>query len=412
MATSRQEIADRVNILLPMPTPGGETGEALRSGGEGEWGAAEYARARAAAAELEQREPSPAPADEAMAHAVLRAMASSNELRGAMAVAAAQATEEEEEVGYVSLADLDRVGPPHGVPLFIPEIGVLSVPAPLDGAAAIQATAQTVHPAMRAEPAVLYSIVAPLATADTIGCTPVAFLSDAVAEDQPAQWLEAALEMSAAAQAVPWGVARVNAPHAWARGCRGQGIRVAVVDTGVGPHIDLAPPVASATFVPGSTSANDDNGHGTHVAGTIAALDNATGVVGVAPRALLLRAKVLNRNGSGSDTQVAAGIVWAVNNGARIINLSLGGGFSAVIQRALSFARQRRVAICAAAGNNSTPTQCAPLIYPARDPLCIAVAATDAGNRKAAFSCCGPELDLAAPGSTSCRRSRATPTVS
>jgi subtilisin len=166
----------------------------------------------------------------------------------------------------------------------------------------------------------------------------------------------------------------------------------------VGPHIDLAPPVASATFVPGSTSANDDNGHGTHVAGTIAALDNATGVVGIAPRALLLRAKVLNRNGSGSDTQVAAGIVWAANNGARIINLSLGGSFSAVTQRALSFARQRRVAICAAAGNNSTPTRCAPIIYPARDPLCIAVAATDAGNRKAAFSCCGPELDLAAPG--------------
>jgi subtilisin len=90
--------------------------------------------------------------------------------------------------------------------------------------------------------------------------------------------------------------------------------------------------------------------------------------------------------------------VWAANHGARIINLSLGGGFSATIQRALIFARSRRVAICAAAGNNSTPTTCAPVIYPARDPLCIAVAATDPANRKAVFSCCGAELDVAAPG--------------
>ena len=251
---------------------------------------------------------------------------------------------------------------------------------------------------MRAEPAIMYRVVSWLATADGIGSTPVAFPADTVADDEPPEWLEAALEIGTTAQLVPWGIARVNAPRAWARGFRGQGIRVAVVDTGVGPHIDLAPPVASATFVPGSTSANDDNGHGTHVAGTIAALDNAAGVVGVAPRALLLRAKVLDRNGSGSDTQVAAGIVWAANSGARVINLSLGGGFSTAIQRALAFARSRRAAICAAAGNNSTPTSCAPVIYPARDPLCIAVAATDTANHKAVFSCCGAELDVAAPG--------------
>jgi subtilisin family serine protease len=396
MTIAKQEIADRVNILLPMPTPGGPAAAALLSGADSEWGPAKYTEARAAAAAFDEQEISTEPADYELARAVLRAVAGSAELRGAMTAAGAQTFGD--AVECVSLGDLDGVGPPHEMAFFIPEIGVLSVPAPTDGAPAIQAAAQTVHPDMRAEPAILYRVVSPLATADAIGSTPVAFPSDAVADEEEPIWLEAALEVGTAAQLVPWGIVRVNAPRAWARGFRGQGIRVAVVDTGVGPHIDLAPPVASATFVPGSTSANDDNGHGTHVAGTIAALYNATGVVGTAPRALLLRAKVLDRNGSGSDTQVAAGIVWAANNGARIINLSLGGGFSTAIQRALVFARSRRVAICAAAGNNSTPTSCAPVIYPARDPLCIAVAATDAANRKAVFSCCGPELDLSAPG--------------
>ena len=147
--------------------------------------------------------------------------------------------------------------------------------------------------------------------------------------------------------------------------------------------------MASATFVPGTNSANDDQGHGTHVAGTILARQNGIGVVGVAPRAHLMRAKVLSRTGSGTDAQVAAGIVWAVNNGARIINLCLGSAASsAVIDRAVAYARSRRVAICAAAGNESTPTRCAPVIFPARNPLCIAVAATDERNRKAVFSCC------------------------
>jgi subtilisin family serine protease len=393
MAHAKQEIADRVNILLPMPS---DEGSSLLSGVDGEWGAGEYAEARIAAAALDERELSIEPAEYELARAVLQAVAGNADLRGAMTAAGVRTSGD--EVDCISLADLDGVGPPHGMPFFIPEIGVLSVPAAADAVKSVEAAAKSVHPDVRAEPAIVYRVVSPLATAEAIGTTPVALPSDEVDAEEPAEWLEAALEVGTAAQLAPWGIARVNAPRAWARGFRGQGIRVAVVDTGVGPHLDLAPPVASATFVPGSTSANDDNGHGTHVAGTIAALDNATGVVGVAPRATLLRAKVLDRSGSGSDTQVAAGIVWAANNGARIINLSLGGGFSTAIQRALVFARGRRAAICAAAGNNSTPTRCAPAIYPARDPLCIAVAAIDAANRKAVFSCCGPELDLAAPG--------------
>jgi subtilisin len=400
VAGHSEQTRDRVNILLPVAAFESDNAVGLKRGGpDGQWGKEDYASARMAAEELESLDLAPEDADAGLVQEVLRALAGHDQMRGAMAAAGMDVTAE--SASYVTPADLEGVGPPPGMPLYVPENGLLSVPAVGGGAQAVQAAVQRVRDGIQAEPALVYRAISAALTVEATGQDALAYPAEQVSdgEVEPEQaWFEAALELGAAAQVVPWGVARVNAPRAWALGFRGQGIRVAVVDTGVGPHIDLAPPLASATFVPGSTSANDNNGHGTHVAGTVAALYNTTGVVGVAPRAQLLRAKVLDRNGTGSDAQVAAGFVWAANHGARIINLSLGGGFSATIQRALIFARSRRVAICAAAGNNSTPTTCAPVIYPARDPLCIAVAATDPANRKAVFSCCGAELDVAAPG--------------
>jgi hypothetical protein len=116
----------------------------------------------------------------------------------------------DEGVDCISLADLDGVGPPHGMPFFIPEIGVLSVPAPADAVQSLEAAAQSVHPDVPAEPAIVYRVVSPLATADAIGTTPVALPSDAVDAEEPAEWLEAALEVGTAAQLVPVGSRRAG----------------------------------------------------------------------------------------------------------------------------------------------------------------------------------------------------------
>ena len=372
----------------------------------------EYTEARAAAEQFEAETRGDVfpeyETDPNQIRAILGRLAGRSELRGALGVADLDLAPE--EIPYLSVSDLAAMGiaPPEGTPLVVPEIGLISVPAPAEvGVQAIQSAIQDTG--ARVEPAgIVYALpvleagLQPGLQVEEGEAEAVGYPADLLfeAEEPGVEWLEAALEDGTAAETIPWGVARVNAPRAWARGYLGQGVRVAVVDTGIAPHPDLARPVAGATFVPGTTSPNDDHGHGTHVAGTIAALRNGRGLIGVAPRAQLLAAKVLDRLGSGRDTWVAAGIVWAANNGARIINLSLGSAaFSTAIQRALVYARSRRVAICAAAGNSSTPTSCvAPPGYPGRDPLCICIAATDQMNRKAPFSQCGAELDLAAPG--------------
>ena len=126
---------------------------------------------------------------------------------------------------------------------------------------------------------------------------------------------------------IPTGVSRIGASAAWVNGHRGSGVKVAVIDTG----IDFCHPDLAANYVEGinsidsTQSAKDDNGHGTHVAGTIAALQgNGKGVTGVAPDAKLLAVKMLDANGSGALSGVISGLDWALQKGARVANLSLG----------------------------------------------------------------------------------------
>jgi len=168
----------------------------------------------------------------------------------------------------------------------------------------------------------------------------------------------AALAGGLAPETVPWGVTQVRAPNAWALGVSGQGVTVAVVDTGIAPHLDLARPVRGFTFIPGSNSYYDDHGHGTHVAGTIAALrGNGRGVVGVAPLVQLIAVKVLARDGFSRGDSVALGITWAANNGAQVINLSLGSRApSESVNRAVLYAQSRRVVVCAATTGCPMPT--------------------------------------------------------
>jgi subtilisin len=212
-------------------------------------------------------------------------------------------------------------------------------------------------------------------------------------EDQP----------SVQAETVPVGVAQVKAPAAWGNS-QGKGIRVGVVDTGIDfNHPDLKPNyVGGVSFVPGAPTPMDDNSHGTHCAGTIAAAINGVGVVGVAPQAALYAAKVLDKNGSGQFSWVIAGIDWCIQHQMRIVSMSLGASSApGALQTVCNAAWNKGLLLVAAAGNASPPPPPpAPgnVMFPAKYKNVIAVSAIDSANVIAAFSCRGPEVDVCAPG--------------
>jgi subtilisin family serine protease len=196
-----------------------------------------------------------------------------------------------------------------------------------------------------------------------------------------------------------WGIAAIRADAAW-EVTQGAGVTVAVLDTGVDAgHEDLAGQVLAGVDLIGnqtSGDSRDQNGHGTHVAGIIAAADNALGAVGVAPAARILPVRVLDAEGAGYAGDVAEGIVWAVDHGAAVINLSLGGPRPSAAQHlAIQYAVEQGVSVFAAAGN-SGPS--AVPEYPAAFPEVTAVGATTPQGLAASFSSRGSYVDLAAPG--------------
>lgn len=155
--------------------------------------------------------------------------------------------------------------------------------------------------------------------------------------------------------------------------------------------------VAGYDFINNDNHPNDDDGHGTHVTGTIAqTTNNNLGVAGIAFSTKIMPVKVLDANGSGTYDNVADGIYFATNNGAKIINLSLGGGSpSTTLENAIAYAYNHGVTILAAAGNNNSAT----LIYPAAyNAYCIAVGATRYDETRSYYSNYGPSLDIVAPG--------------
>jgi subtilisin family serine protease len=203
--------------------------------------------------------------------------------------------------------------------------------------------------------------------------------------------------VTALAETIDWGLAAYGIPRTW-KATRGQNVTVAVLDTGIdSDHADLAGSVAEVRdFTASRGGARDGHGHGTHVAGIIAARQNEHGVVGVAPQCRLLIAKVLDDNGSGTSAAIAAGIDWACHEGADILSLSFGSpqpdqAMLAALDRAVE---QRRYVICAA-GNEGRDQS---IHYPARWPLAVAVGAVDRTGRLASFSSRGNELDICAPG--------------
>ena len=192
-----------------------------------------------------------------------------------------------------------------------------------------------------------------------------------------------------------WGLTRVAAPTAWST-TTGRGVTVAVLDTGVAAHPDLRDNLLPGfDFVDNDTSTTDVHGHGTHVAGIVAAARNGIGVAGVAPDARILPVKVLSDSGSGTTTGVANGIVWAVGNGADVINLSLAGAASPSVSTAIAYAVSRDVVVVAAAGNGGLNGV---TYWPGADPNAIGVASTDSSGLPSSFSSRGSYVDVAAPG--------------
>ncbi len=246
-----------------------------------------------------------------------------------------------------------------------------------------------------------------------------------IKDDNRVQFVSEDRAVEAFAQTSPTGVNRINAP---ANSNKGTGVGVAVIDTGIDlTHPDLkANIVASYSCIRGKRTANDDNGHGSHVAGTIAALNNSSGVVGVAPEAKLIAVKVLNSAGSGTWSGVICGVDWvtanAVKYNIKVANMSLGGGGSSdnncgntngdALHRAICNSTNAGITYAVAAGNSSADANTfVPAAY--NDTVITVSALSDSDGQSgglgsptsygaddtfASFSNYGSVVDLGAPG--------------
>ena len=194
-----------------------------------------------------------------------------------------------------------------------------------------------------------------------------------------------------------WNFRDINVEQAWDE-TKGAGVTVAVIDTGVSKVPDLKSTkfVKGYDFVNNKDDASDDNGHGTHVAGTIAqSTNNGYGVAGIAYEAKIMPLKVLAGSGGGTVADIAEAIKFAADNDADIINMSLGGGgASHMMEEAIKYAHGKGVVIIAAAGNEGRNAAS----YPARYPDVISVSATNPAGEKASYSNFGAGVDISAPG--------------
>lgn len=199
-----------------------------------------------------------------------------------------------------------------------------------------------------------------------------------------------------APQTLPWGIDRINADVSWVT-TTGDPVKVAIVDTGIDTtHPDLAANIKGGMTAVLTRSYKDDNGHGSHVAGIVAALDNTIGVVGVGPGIDLYAVKVLDRKGSGYVSDIIEGLAWCQSADMDVVNMSLGASsYLQSFQDAVSALYANGTVIVAAAGNDGIGSA---VNYPAAFDEVIAVSATTQSDGLAYFTCTGPQIELAAPG--------------
>lgn len=210
--------------------------------------------------------------------------------------------------------------------------------------------------------------------------------------------VENVISIQDAKQKSSWGISAFDLPKAWTK-TKGEGVKIAVLDTGC----DLDHPDLSKNLLPGYNCINpgtdpwDDNQHGTHVAGIIAAENNEIGVVGVAPHCKIVPVKVLDRNGSGTLKQVANGILWATDVAkVDFICMSLGCPNKITeVHNAIKYALSKKVICFVAAGNSGNTRE---LFYPANYPETIGIGSIDENFDRSKFSNTGDNLDFMAPG--------------
>ena len=208
-------------------------------------------------------------------------------------------------------------------------------------------------------------------------------------------------------QTVPWGIDRVFGDESYSFETwgvtAGDGVAVAIIDSGIDEnHQDLPQLLGGVNTIDDTHWGYDGSGHGTHVAGTVAALDNTWGVVGVSPQVDLYAVKVLDANGSGTVASVVGGIDWAVQQGIPIMNMSLGtSSHVQALQDACDAAYAVGYLIVSSAGNSGNPPGRGDNVgYPARYESVIAVAASTISDTRASYSSTGPAVELIAPGSS------------
>ncbi len=219
-------------------------------------------------------------------------------------------------------------------------------------------------------------------------------IMDIKLDSKPVKW-----QKNIDKQVMDWGIKALHVYDIW-KETRGKGIKIAVLDTGVIDHPDLKINIHGGINF---TSRNekdftDRQGHGTHVAGIIAAVDNI-GVIGVAPQAEIYAVKVLGDDGSGSFQMIAEGIEWAIENNMDIISMSLGSYVgSDILHKAIKKAYDKNITIVAAAGNDGDEDPDNDIGYPARYDETIAVGSINKYYKRSWFSSDGDELDIMAPG--------------
>ena len=199
-------------------------------------------------------------------------------------------------------------------------------------------------------------------------------------------------------QTRPWGI---NRSGGGLTTNTGDGIRVGIVDTGCDlDHEDLAANIkGSKDFTGSRKGAEDQHGHGTHVSGTVAGLDNDRGVIGMAPDADLYIARCLDRRGYGYWSEIASAVSWCADQGVHIANMSIGGGYSATMQNACTYAANAGVLLCAAAGNEGDgKIGTTENSWPAVLSTVVSVGAIASNDSLASFSNTGSHVEVSAPG--------------